>query len=118
MLCVVATLFIGNVVFTGTQEIKRLKEELEGMGYDTTPFGKLNELKFLRKAVDEGNIDESLDRIWYAKAVNSAAIGDLLQVQKMKAYWKNRGVTIKTLADLDKLTVWMVKKYPNMKPNK
>ena len=35
----------------------------------------------------------------------------MVDVQKVQAYWKKRGVNVRTLADLDKITAYMVKKY-------
>ena len=41
----------------------------------------------------------------------STGAGSIVDVQKVQAYWKTRGVNVKTLADLDKITAYMVKKY-------
>jgi hypothetical protein len=41
----------------------------------------------------------------------SAGAGSIVDVQKVQAYWKKRGLNVKTLADLDKITNYMVKKY-------
>ena len=44
-------------MFTGYAEIKRLKEELSGEGYDVDEFNKVGELRAIRRAVDAGTQD-------------------------------------------------------------
>ena len=41
----------------------------------------------------------------------AAGSGSIVDVQKVQAYWKGKGITVKTLADLDKVTAYMIKKY-------
>jgi glycerol dehydrogenase-like iron-containing ADH family enzyme len=110
-LCVAGTLYIGYVLTNGYATIKRLKEELTAEGYDVEEFNKVGELKAIRRAVDDGTVDGIFDKVWYQRAVMSVGSGSIVDVQKTQAYWKKRGVNVKTLADLDKITAYMVKKY-------
>jgi hypothetical protein len=61
--------------------------------------------------VDDGTVDGIFDKVWYQRAVMSVGSGSIVDVQKTQAYWRKRGVNVKTLADLDKITAYMVKKY-------
>ena len=110
-LCVAGTLYIGYVLTNGYATIKRLKEELTAEGYDVEEFNKVGELKAIRRAVDDGTVDGIFDKVWYNRAVMSTGAGSIVDVQKVQAYWKKRGVNVRTLADLDKITAYMVKKY-------
>jgi hypothetical protein len=110
-LCVAGTLYIGYVLTNGYATIKRLKEELTAEGYDVEEFNKVGELKAIRRAVDDGTVDGIFDKVWYNRAVMSTGAGSIVDVQKVQAYWKTRGVNVKTLADLDKITAYMIKKY-------
>ena len=110
-LCVVGTIYIGYVVFSGYETIKRLKEELTDMGYDVEEFNRVGELKAIKNAVEEGTVDGIFDKVWYQRASLAAASGSIVDVQKVQAYWKTRGINVRTLADLDKITAYMVKKY-------
>ena len=110
-LCVVGTIYIGYVVFSGYETIKRLKEELTDMGYDVEEFNRVGELKAIKNAVEEGTVDGIFDKVWYQRASLAAASGSIVDVQKVQAYWKTRGINVRTLADLDKITAFMVKKY-------
>ena len=49
-------------------------------------------------------IDSVFDKVWYQRAVLAAGSGSIVAVQKAQAYWKERGINVKTLADLDKVT--------------
>ena len=49
-------------------------------------------------------IDSVFDKVWYQRAVLAAGSGSIVDVQKAQAYWKERGINVKTLADLDKVT--------------
>jgi hypothetical protein len=111
VLCVVCTVFIGYVVFNGYATIKQLKEELTGLGYDVNEFNKVGELRAIKRAVEAGTVDGIFDKVWYQRAVMSTAAGSIVDVQKVQAYWKKKGVNVKTLADLDKITNYMIKKY-------
>ena len=106
-----ATAYIARVVWTGTETIKRLKAELTEEGYDVDEFNKVGELKAIRNAVDNGTVDGIYDKVWYNRLVMSAGAGSITDVQKAKAYWRKRGVTVNTLADMDKVTKYMEKKY-------
>jgi hypothetical protein len=110
-LCVAGTVWVGYVVTNGYSTIKRLKEELTAEGYDVEEFNKVGELKAIRRAVDDGTVDGIFDKVWYQRAVMSVGSGSIVDVQKTQAYWRKRGVNVKTLADLDKITAYMVKKY-------
>ena len=110
-LCVVGTVYIGYVVFSGYETIKRLKEELTDMGYDVEEFNRVGELKAIKNAVEEGTVDGIFDKVWYQRASLAAASGSIVDVQKVQAYWKTKGINVRTLADLDKITAYMVKKY-------
>ena len=110
-LCAAGTVWIGYVLTNGYSTIKRLKEELTAEGYDVQEFDKVGELKAIRRAVDDGTVDGIFDKVWYQRAVMSAGAGSIVDVQKVQAYWRKRGVNVKTLADLDKITEYMVKKY-------
>jgi hypothetical protein len=110
-LCVAGTIYIAYVVFSGYETIKRLKEELTDLGYDVEQFNRVGELKAIRRAVDDGTVDQIYDKVWYQRAVLAAGSGSIVDVQKAQAYWAKRGVKVKTLADLDKVTAYMVKKY-------
>jgi hypothetical protein len=107
----VAVAYIARVVWTGTETIKRLKAELTAEGYDVDEFNKVGELKAIRNAVDNGTVDGIYDKVWYNRLVMSAGAGSITDVQKAKAYWRKRGVTVNTLADMDKVTKYMEKKY-------
>ena len=111
VLCVACTLFIGYVVNNGYATIKQLKEELTAEGYDVEEFNRVGELKAIRNAVDNGTVDSIFDKVWYQRAVMAAGSGSIVDVQKVQAYWKSKGIKVKTLADLDKVTEYMVKKY-------
>lgn len=116
VLCVVAAAWVGWTFFNGAKETKEISEELQAKGYDVTDGLKLYELKFLKRTVDAGNkedIQEAVDKIWFARAKTVAAIGDIVQVRKMSQYWKSRGVKVERLSDLDNLQDWMVAKYNN-----
>lgn len=116
VLCVVAAAWVGWTFFNGAKETKEISEELRAKGYDVTDGLKLYELKFLKRTVDAGNkedIQEAVDKIWFARAKTVAAIGDIVQVRKMSQYWKSRGVKVERLSDLDNLQDWMVAKYNN-----
>ena len=67
-LCVVGTIYIGYVVFSGYETIKRLKEELTDMGYDVEEFNRVGELKAIKNAVEEGTVDGIFDKVWYQRA--------------------------------------------------
>lgn len=110
-LCVAMAGYIGFVVTNGYSTIKQLKEELTEMGYDVEEFNKVGELKSIKRAVEAGTVDGIFDKVWYNRAVMSAGAGSIVDVQKVQAYWKKRGLNVKTLADLDKITNYMVKKY-------
>jgi hypothetical protein len=56
-------------------------------------------------------VDGIYDKVWYNRLVMSAGAGSITDVQKAKAYWRKRGVTVNTLADMDKVTKYMEKKY-------
>ena len=96
----VAVAYIARVVWTGTETIKRLKAELTAEGYDVDEFNKVGELKAIRNAVDNGTVDGIYDKVWYNRLVMSAGAGSITDVQKAKAYWRKRGVTVNTLADI------------------
>ena len=49
--------------------------------------------------------------MWYQRANLAVAAGTLTDVRRVQEYWRGRGVEVKTLADLDKITAYMVKKY-------
>ena len=110
-LCVAGTLWVGYIVFTGTRTIKALKEELTEMGYDVEEFNRIGELKAIKRAVEDGTVDSIFDKVWYSRAAMAAGSGSIVDVQKVQAYWKGKGITVKTLADLDKVTAYMIKKY-------
>ena len=93
------------------KEIKALKEELTGMGYDVDEFNRIGELKAIKRAVEDGTVDSIFDKVWYSRAAMAAGSGSIVDVQKVQAYWKGKGITVKTLADLDKVTAYMIKKY-------
>ena len=61
--------------------------------------------------MDNGTVDGIYDKVWYNRLVMSAGAGSITDVQKAKAYWRKRGVTVNTLADMDKVTKYMEKKY-------
>ena len=114
VLCVVAAAWVGWTFFNGAKETKEIGEELSAKGYDVAEGLKLYELKFLKRTVDAGNeedIQEAMDKIWFARAKTVAAIGDIVQVRKMSEYWKSRGVKVERLSDLDDLQDWMVATY-------
>ena len=114
VLCVVAAAWVGWTFFNGAKETKEIGEELSAKGYDVAEGLKLYELKFLKRTVDAGNeedIQETMDKIWFARAKTVAAIGDIVQVRKMSEYWKSRGVKVERLSDLDDLQDWMVATY-------
>ena len=67
-LCVVGTIYIGYVVFSGYETIERLKEELTDMGYDVEEFNRVGELKAIKNAVEEGTVDGIFDKVWYQRA--------------------------------------------------
>ena len=92
-LCVVGTIYIGYVVFSGYETIKRLKEELTDMGYDVEEFNRVGELKAIKNAVEEGTVDGIFDKVWYQRASLAAASGSIVDVQKVQAYWKTREST-------------------------
>lgn len=110
-LCVAGTLWVGYIVFTGTRTIKALKEELTEMGYDVEEFNRIGELKAIKRAVEDGTVDSIFDKVWYSRAAMAAGSGSIVDVQKVQAYWKGKGINVKTLADLDKVTAYMIKKY-------
>ena len=91
--------------------LKALKEELTGMGYDVDEFNRIGELKAIKRAVEDGTVDSIFDKVWYSRAAMAAGSGSIVDVQKVQAYWKGKGITVKTLADLDKVTAYMIKKY-------
>lgn len=112
--CAAAALYVGWVFFQGAREVEALSAELAGKGFDVSAINKLKELRFLKRAVeggDKGEIQESLDKIWFSRAKTIAATGDLMQVKRMTAYWKTRGVKVERLSDLDDLQAWMIAKY-------
>ena len=114
VLCVIAAAWVGWTFFSGAKETKEIGEELSAKGYDVAEGLKLYELKFLKRTVDAGNeedIQEAMDKIWFARAKTVAAIGDIVQVRKMSEYWKSRGVKVERLSDLDDLQDWMVATY-------
>ena len=110
-LCVAGTVWVGWIVWSGTRTIKALKEELTGMGYDVDEFNRIGELKAIKRAVEDGTVDSIFDKVWYSRAAMAAGSGSIVDVQKVQAYWKGKGITVKTLADLDKVTAYMIKKY-------
>lgn len=77
--------------------------------YSCAPPGPV--WKAIRNAVDAGTVDSIFDKVWYQRAVMAAGSGSIVDVQKAQAYWKGKGITVKTLADIDKVTTYMVKKY-------
>ena len=110
-LCVAGTVWVGWIVWSGTRTIKALKEELTGMGYDVDEFNRIGELKAIKRAVEDGTVDSIFDKVWYSRAAMAAGSGSIVDVQKVQAYWKGKGITVKTRADLDKVTAYMIKKY-------
>ena len=110
-LCVAGTVWVGWIVWSGTRTIKALKEELTGMGYDVDEFNRIGELKAIKRAVEDGTVDSIFEKVWYSRAAMAAGSGSIVDVQKVQAYWKGKGITVKTLADLDKVTAYMIKKY-------
>ena len=74
-------------------------------------FNRIGELKAIKRAVEDGTVDSIFDKVWYSRAAMAAGSGSIVDVQKVQAYWKGKGITVKTLADLDKVTAYMIKKY-------
>ena len=95
-LCVAGTLWVGYIVFTGTRTIKALKEELTEMGYDVEEFNRIGELKAIKRAVEDGTVDSIFDKVWYSRAAMAAGSGSIVDVQKVQAYWKGKGINVKT----------------------
>ena len=98
------------VLTNGYATIKRLKEELTAEGYDVEEFNKVGELKAIRRAVDDGTVDGIFDKVWYNRAVEHG-VGVHRGRPESAGVLEDEGVNVKTLADLDKITAYMVKKY-------
>ena len=61
-------------------------------------------------AGNEEDIQEAMDKIWFARAKTVAAIGDIVQVAKMSNIGSHKA-KVERLSDLDDLQDWMVATY-------
>ena len=104
--------------YDGSVQTKQLKEELDSRGVDSSLFNKLYELKYIKRALDSGDrsaYDEAEEKIQWQRSKIVVGAGSITEVQKIQKFWQTKGIKVKTLADLDKVEEYMVKKYGGKK---
>jgi hypothetical protein len=104
--------------YDGSVQTKQLKEELDARGVDSSLFNKLYELKYIKRALDSGDrsaYDEAEEKIQWQRSKIVVGAGYITEVQKIQKFWQSKGIKVKTLADLDKVEEYMVKKYGGKK---
>lgn len=104
--------------YDGSVQTKQLKEELDARGVDSSLFNKLYELKYIKRALDSGDrsaYDEAEEKIQWQRSKIVVGAGSITEVQKIQKFWQSKGIKVKTLADLDKVEEYMVKKYGGKK---
>ena len=104
--------------YDGSVQTKQLKEELDSRGVDSSLFNKLYELKYIKRALDSGDrsaYDEAEEKIQWQRSKIVSGAGSITEVQKIQKFWQTKGIKVKTLADLDKVEEYMVKKYGGKK---
>jgi hypothetical protein len=119
LVCSIAAVIVFYIFFDGAKQTKEIKEELDSRGVDSSLFTKLYELKYILKALDTGDTkayDEAVDKVQWQRTKIVVATGSITEVQKMKKFWQSKAnINVKTLADLDKVESYMVKKYGGKK---
>ena len=92
-LCVVGTIYIGYVVFSGYETIKRLKEELTDMGYDVEEFNRVGRAQGDQERRRRGYCGRYLRQSVVSARLPRRCVRSIVDVQKVQAYWKTRRST-------------------------
>merc|ERR1711865_158642 len=104
--CALAAVWVTYFTVNGAVQIKSIKADLEERGYDTSGINRITMLKYLQENVNS----EDEDEIALAREVLSCNLciqcmqfGSGPEFVKWRKYYAERGIELKTVADLVKV---------------
>lgn len=102
--CAALALWVAWFSVNGANQIKAVKAELEEKGFDTTGINRITMLKYLLDKVNNGDEDdlalaqEVINKNLCMQAMQFGCGPDFV---KWRKYYADRGIELKTVADLD-----------------